>query len=154
MNYIVQANDNLLSIADKFGISVLDLIKENNLDYIYSLVPGLELVIPGVENNNDNQNNGVFSYYIVVKGDTLYQIGKRYGISPQILSEINGIGVDDSIYPDQQILVPREGMGLYITKDGDTMQYVLDSLNVSVEELLNDNQNIYLVKDQIISYKK
>lgn len=154
MNYIVQANDNLLSIADKFGISVLDLIKENNLDYIYSLVPGLELVIPGVENNNDNQNNGVFSYYIVVKGDTLYQIGKRYGISPQILSEINGIGVDDPIYPDQQILVPREGMGLYITKDGDTMQYVLDSLNVSVEELLNDNQNIYLVKDQIISYKK
>ena len=183
MTYIVEVNDNLLSIADKFGVSVYDLIKENNLDYIYSLVPGLELIIPTNNKNNnysDNNNtsdnstfdnqiekeeleqnpennnintNGLFSYYIVEKGDNLYQIGKRYNVSPQVIADLNGININDIIYPNQQIMVPRDGIGLYITKDGDTMQSISKDLNILPEDILIENQVVYLLPDQLLAYK-
>lgn len=172
MTYIVKPNDTINSIAEKFKISVNDLIKENNLEYIYMLVPGLELIIPQNDNSDvENENiddpigdvteedsnssniNNIFSYYIVEKGDNLYQIGKRYNISPQVLAEINGLDINDIIYPNQQILVPQDGVGMYITKKGDTMRSITNDLNAIVEDILINNENIYLEPDQIIMYK-
>ena len=152
MNYIVKPSDNLISIAEKFGVKLEELIKENSLDYIYKLIPGLELVIP--KNKENNNDNSIFIYYIVEKGDNLYQIGKRYGISPKILADINGIDVNSEIYPNSQIMVPREDIGIYITKENDTVEDVINNLNVPLEKLIEENKNIYLKEDQIITYKK
>ena len=63
--YIVEPGDNIISIAKKLNINVSDLVKENNLDNMYYLVPGLELIIPMTNNssnnnyNNMNGNNGM-----------------------------------------------------------------------------------------------
>ena len=169
MTYIVLPNDSLLSIAEKFGVEVSDLIKENNLEYIYSLVPGLELIIPKQDEskieeleteenivdeiNTNNSANNLFSYYIVKKGDNLYTIGKRYNVSPQVIAEINDLDVNAIIYPEQQILVPREGAGIYITKEGDTMESISQNLGILPEDMLINNENIYLQKDQLIAYQ-
>ena len=159
MNYIVKPSDTLISIAEKFGVKLDELIKENNLDYIYKLIPGLELIIPknnNIEELNEEEKieNNMFSYYIVEKGDNLYQIGKRYGISPQILADINGIDVNSIIYPNEQIMVPREDIGMYITKENDTFNDVINSLGIDHDKILEENKNIYLKPDQIITYKK
>ena len=54
--YIVEPGDNIISIAKKLNVNVSDLVKENNLDNMYYLVPGLELIIPMTNNSNNNIN--------------------------------------------------------------------------------------------------
>lgn len=145
--YIVEQGDNIAGIAKKFNVKVADIVRENNLENIYYLVPGLELVIP------TSTTQSAFDYYTVRKGDTLYQIGKKFGITAEMLAELNGLELNEYIYPEQRLLVPKEGVQVYITKDGDTLNLVADELGISRENILLYNENIYLLPEQLIAYK-
>lgn len=145
--YIVRPGDNIASIAKMFNVTIADLVRENNLENIYYLVPGLELIIPTTPTDN------AFSYYIVKKGDNLYQIAKKYGLTAETLAELNGLELNEYIFPDQQLIVPKEGVQVYITKDGDTLNLISDQLGIPRDKILLYNQNIYLLPEQLIAYK-
>ena len=147
MTYIVEVGDTIQSIADKFKVNREDLIKENDLQNIYYLVPGLELIIPTTSSESG------FTYYTVQKGDNLYQIGKKYNITAELLANLNGLELNEYIFPDQKLLVPREGVSVYITQDGDTLNLVSDELGIPRESILLYNENIYLLPDQLIAYR-
>lgn len=147
MTYIVQVGDTIQSIADRFNVNVNDLIKENDLKNIYYLVPGLELIIP------TTSKDSAFEYYTVQKGDNLYQIGKKYNLSAELLANINGLELNEYIFPDQKLLVPKEGVFVYITKEGDTLNLVSDELGIPRESILLYNDNIYLLPEQLIAYR-
>ena len=147
MTYIVQGGDTIQSIANKFNVRVEDLIKENDLKNIYYLVPGLELIIP------TTSEDSAFEYYTVKKGDNLYQIGNKYNLTAEILANINGLELNEYIFPDQKLLVPKEGVFVYITKEGDTLNLVADELGIPRENILLYNDNIYLLPEQLIAYK-
>ena len=145
--YIVEQGDNIASIAKKFNVKVTDLVRENNLENIYYLVPGLELIIPM------SPVQSAFDYYTVQKGDNLYQIGKRFGITAEMLAELNGLELNEYIYPEQRLLVPKEGVQVYITRDGDTLNLIADELGIPRENILLYNENIYLLPEQLIAYR-
>lgn len=166
--YIVEPGDNIIGIANKLNVSVSDLVKENNLDNMYYLVPGLELVIPmvnGTNNNNynnmnnsnnmnsDTNGNDYFEYYTVQKGDSLYQIGLKYNLTPQEIANLNGLELNEYIFPGQRLMLPRKGVKMYITKDGDTLSNIASSLGLTQEEIINTNRNIYLLPEQLIVYR-
>lgn len=144
--YIVQEGDTILSVAQLYGIKVIDLIQANNLEDAYHLTPGQELIIP-------TDRPFGFTYYIVKKGDTLYQIAKDHNISLVDLVEINGIENANYIYPGEKILVPKEGVFAYITKENDTISNVANTLGIPLEDLLLYNKRIFLLPDQLIAYK-
>ena len=147
MTYIVEIGDTIQSIADKFNVNVSDLIRENDLQNIYYLVPGLELIIP------TTSEDSAFEYYTVQKGDNLYQIGKRYNITAEMLASMNGLELNEYIFPEQKLLVPKEGVLVYLTKEGDTLNLVSDELGIPRENILLYNDNIYLLPDQLIAYR-
>lgn len=166
--YIVEPGDNIIGIANKLNVSVSDLVKENNLDNMYYLVPGLELVIPmvnGTNNNNynnmnnsnnmnsDTNGNDYFEYYTVQKGDSLYQIGLKYNLTQQEIANLNGLELNEYIFPGQRLMLPKKGVKMYITKDGDTLSNIANSLGLTQEEIINTNRNIYLLPEQLIVYK-
>ena len=146
--YIVKEGDNIATIAKKYNISIVDLINQNNLENVYYLEPGLELIIP-----QEKAPLG-FTHYTVKKGDNLYEIAKRYNISVKDLSELNGLEINEYIYPEQRLLVPEEGVQVYITKDGDTIQTIIDKLGTNREEIFVYNPKIYLLPEQLIAYRK
>lgn len=146
--YIVKPGDSIISIAKRLNVRVEDLIRENHLENIYYLVPGMELIIPDISNLEP------FNYYVVQKEDNLYQIGKRYGISAEVLAEINGLELNEYIYPGQRLLVPKEGVKVYITKEEDTLKSIADDLGVFKEQILLYNPNIYLLPGQLIAYSE
>ena len=141
--YIVKEGDTIKSISSKSGISE-DIIYQLN-GYYDTLTPGTILVIP-------KTSSKYFNYYTISKGDTLYQIAKKYNINPSLLAQINGLNENDYIYPNQTILVPKEGSKLYITAEADTLNEVVKGLNADINKLLEQNNNIYLQKEQLIIY--
>ena len=143
--YIVKEGDNIATIAKKYNISIVDLINQNNLENVYYLEPGLELIIP------EEKAPLGFTHYTVKKGDNLYEIAKRYNISVKDLSELNGLEINEYIYPEQRLLVPEEGVQVYITKDGDTIQTIIDKLGTNREEIFVYNPKIYLLPEQLIA---
>lgn len=95
----------------------------------------------------------MFDYYVVKNGDTLYKISNDNNIDASLLAQLNGFNIDDYIYPDQVLLIPKAGSILYITANGDTLLEVAKGIGVSVMDLIEQNKNIYLQPEQLIVYK-
>ena len=145
--YIVKNGDTLESIAATFNVPIEDIIRVNNLMEPYYLYEGLILSIPTPVFN-------VFDYYTVKQGDTLYSIARRYGIDVDTLVSINGISKYDYIYPNQTILVPKNSVVTYVTKQGDTLTKVSKYFGTTELAVLNNNSNIYLQPEQLLIYRK
>ncbi len=92
--YVIQANDNLSSIASRFGISITTLLWENRLSATSVLRIGQKLTIL--------PTSGVS--YRTVKGDSLKKIASRYNISADKIKEFNNIG--DDLKVGQLIIIP------------------------------------------------
>lgn len=144
--YRVSSNDTLASIADKFNTEVRILKDINNL-FFDEVREGMELIVP------DNAKE-YFSYYTINEGDTLYQIARRYNINPTLLASMNGIDMNDYIYPNQKILIPKSGYAYYVTAEGDTLEMVAKTFKTSKEKVINENKTIYLLGGQLLVNKK
>ena len=95
-------------------------------------------------------NQNYFSYYTVEKGDSLYAISRKYNINPELLAGLNGLSMEDYIYPNQEILIPKSGFSYYITKEGDTIDLVAGLFKTSTENVLKNNGIIYLAEGQVL----
>ncbi|MDD6272578.1 MAG: LysM peptidoglycan-binding domain-containing protein [bacterium] len=95
-----------------------------------------------------------YSIYEIKKGDTLYKISKEYNVNTKLLAELNGLDLDDYIYPGQGLLVPKKDVSYYITKDGDTLYNVSKIFGLDQEDLIKQNKTIYLLPEQMIFYKR
>ena len=95
-----------------------------------------------------------FDYYTIDKGDNLYKISRKYNINPNLLASLNGLDMNDYIYPGQTLLIPNSNSNYNITKQGDTLDMVSKTFNVSNSKLLDDNKTIYLLEGQMLVNKK
>lgn len=145
-SYIVQEGDNIITIARRFGVRIIDIITTNNLSDATYLEPGTELIIP-------RQTASPFTYHIVKKGDTLYSIAEMHNISVDDLVAINGLKKDEYLHIDQRIMVPAKNTKVYITKEGETLKSVSDSLKIPQAELISVNEQIFLLPEQMLIYK-
>lgn len=143
--YIVEKGDTLESIARKYNIPAIEIIRANNLKSPYLLQEGQSLTVPTSLFN-------LFNYYTVKKGDNLTQIAKVSNTTVDLLSQINGLDKDEYIYEGQTLLVPKSGISLYITKTGDTIDDVANYFDAPTTDIIYSNNSIYLLPGQLIVY--
>ncbi len=98
--------------------------------------------------------NELYDTYIIKKGDTIYGISKQYNINPELLSLVNGLNMNDYIYENQEILIPKNGYSYYLTKSGDNLNDVLDLFNVDYSDFNRVNNRILLEEGQLFAYKR
>lgn len=99
--------------------------------------------------------------YVVKKGDSLYTIAQKYGVSVTELTDINML-TSNVIYPNQVLLVPSKNehleflLDVYVTKEDDTFDKIARISGVDVEKLAmyNDVGNLHLEKGQKINLPK
>ena len=87
--HIVKAGENLYSISRLYGLSVDELCAMNGINKNSPLTVDQSLKI--VEFSKGSSTFKSASLHIVKKGDTLYNISKRYGISVARLKELNNL---------------------------------------------------------------
>lgn len=143
--YTIKFGDTVEEIASVYNTDINELIKLNGIIDLSNLKDGMNIIVP---NNNKNP----YRYYTVKKGDTIREIASKYNISYDMLLKLNGLEEIDYIYPNQTLIIPKEGVSLYLTKENDTISSVVDSLGMSVVELMENNPDIYLREDQVIIY--
>lgn len=143
--YQVLTNDTWESIANKFHTRVDSLQELNGMNM---LIPGSLIVVPKV------MDTDYFVTYTIKKGDNLYDIARKYRTNVDVLLNANGLEKDDYLYPGQELLIPKEGIGMYVTKDGETLVDVSKKLGTTQNDLVQDNEKIYLLPEQLIVYKK
>lgn len=95
--YIVQKEDSLYSISRKFGITI-DALKNNNNIVDNTLIVGQVLKIPA-------QNENTSNLYVVKKGDNLWSIAQKYGVTVNAIRILNNL-TSDVLKIGQTLIIP------------------------------------------------
>ena len=102
-NIIAKNGDTLLKISKQYGVSLKELMHENNFNDAHRVLEGEEIVIPKI--NRTNHNNDHFIHK-VIKGDTLYSIGREYNVKLIDIMSINNLNESSLLKVNQNILIP------------------------------------------------
>ncbi len=110
--YTIKCGDTLSTIAWKFGTSVNRLAALNGIANPNYIVAGTTICVrakpappPPHPPGPPPPHHGGF-YYTVRSGDTLGNIGWKYGWGALTLAQVNGIPNPDHIYPGQVLWIP------------------------------------------------
>lgn len=95
--YTVVSGDNLSSIASRFGTTVQEICRLNNIANPNIIYPGQILKLAGTTSNS--------IYYTVVSGDTLSGIAAKYNTTYQAIAALNNIKAPYVIYPGQKLKI-------------------------------------------------
>ena len=100
--YTVKRGDNLWNLSRQYGTTVQSIAQLNQIQNPNLIYPGQRLRIPvnmDLGTSTMTQNGS----YIVKRGDTLWGISRRYGVTVRYLANKNGIRNPNLIYPGQVI---------------------------------------------------
>lgn len=127
--YIVQKGDSLWSIANKFNMTVSELKNLNNLtNNLLSIGQVLKI--------KDSSNNGKTTY-TVQKGDSLWVIANKYGITTEELKSYNDL--TSNLLSIGQVLKIPQGKtsteNIYTVKKGDSLWTIANRYNTTVEKI-------------------
>lgn len=101
VKYTVKRGDTLYRIANRYGITVNEIVELNNIKNPNLIYVGQILRIP--LNNSINQTQPV--YYRVRRFDRLWRIAKRYGTTVNNIARLNGIINPNLIYVGQVLKI-------------------------------------------------
>jgi LysM repeat protein len=120
--YTVEPGDTWASIAERFGVSLVDLLMANS-QAGFTLPPGLVLNLPPQTSQ---------------QGDTLAAIAARLGLLLDDLKNVNpGLPEAETLPPGQTINLPP-----YTVQEGDTLDAIARRFGRAVNDLLNNNPQI------------
>lgn len=130
--YTVVKGDSLYKIAQKFNVTVQDLINLNNLTST-NLSVGQVLKVKGTVPSKEETT------YTVVKGDSLYAIANKYKVSVQDIIDANNLK-STALSVGQKLIIPTQITNdLYTVKSGDSLYKIANQYGVTVEDLKKEN---------------
>ena len=159
--YTVKSGDTLSSIALRYGTTVSEISKLNNIQNVNLIYPGERLLV--VQNStiqgNEERCTGKI-IYTVKSGDTLSKIANKYGVTVSHIAEMNNITNVNLIYPGQKLRIMASACSnsnttgnsntgvTYVVKKGDTLWGIARKFGVTVDYLANKNdiQNRNLIR--------
>jgi murein DD-endopeptidase MepM/ murein hydrolase activator NlpD len=107
--YRVQTGDSLAHIASRFDTST-DAVMEANLMINRDYVPAVGEVLSVISQTGTDQPRPVQGTpHFVTEGETLLEIGVRYGLSVSQLIDANDLAYPIRLYPGQRLRIPGDG---------------------------------------------
>ncbi|MFP4479463.1 MAG: LysM peptidoglycan-binding domain-containing protein [Desulfohalobiaceae bacterium] len=163
-SYTVQKGDSLWKIAHSAGTSVKELQAANNLQQGH-IKPGQKLRIPASKKERTRQIAQRRANYTVHKGDSLWSLARKFGVSQQTLIQANGLLNQSRLQVGERLYIPDLGQEReqqakdkasaahaelinYQVQKGDNLWEIARKFGVSTKQLLTWNEmspgsNIY-----------
>ena len=143
----VSSGDSLWKIAMEYDTEVEILIKVNYLKSNF-LSLNQELLIP--LSNYQNQAFIPYQAHIISEGDTLWELGKRYKISPAEIAKNNGLKLNTPLTIGRELNIgnknifrtinSRKRTILYSVKQGDSLYRIADIFNIEISDIKKINE--------------
>ncbi|MDC1013216.1 LysM peptidoglycan-binding domain-containing protein [Gammaproteobacteria bacterium] len=142
----VSKGDSLWKIAEEFDTEVNVLKKVN---YLSSNVLSLnqELLIP--LSNDQNQTFIPYQAHIISEGDTLWNLGIQYNISPAEIAKTNGLKMSSPLRIGSELNIGNKNIYrtinskkrtiLYSVKQGDSLYRIADIFNIEISDIKKIN---------------
>ncbi len=111
----VNDGDTVYSIARAHSLDVNDLIKTNKIRPPYTIRPGQQLSLRGVDTavyekpGAVAKSSPVMREHIVAENDTLYSLSRKYGVSVKDIRKTNSLSKNDVIRPGQTLAMNNSG---------------------------------------------
>jgi membrane-bound lytic murein transglycosylase D len=168
----VRRGENLTSIARRYGVPVETLRQANNLRGS-TIHPGDTLLIPGVPSTATEPAAAATlaesrpditaqlperqpaaapakpRVYTVKRGDTLWGVARKHGITVPALASANGLSASSQLTAGSRLEIPGAGSKAtppgesarmtYKVRSGDTLSEIAEKFNVSVRQLMTWN---------------
>ena len=143
----VSQGDSLWKIAGEFETEVNVLKKVN---YLASNVLSLnqELLIP--LSNDQNQTFIPYQAHIISEGDTLWNLGIQYKISPAEIAKNNGLRMNSPLTIGKELNIGNKNIYrtinskkrtiLYSVKQGDSLYRIADIFNIEISDIRSINE--------------
>ncbi len=133
VNYIVVSGDSLYSIARRYNTTVDEIKRLNNLAS-NNLSIGQILKIP-----TTNESGSSSITYVVVSGDSLYSIARKYNTTVDEIKSLNNL-TSNSLSIGQILKIPSSSSSPssyinYVVISGDSLYSIARKYNTTVDEI-------------------
>lgn len=120
--YTVKRGDTLSAIASRYDTTVQEIAQINGIQNVNLIYPGQVLRITINSNNHGSETNSTGkTYYTIKRGDTLWGISRRYGVSVQNIVSWNNIQNPNLVYPGQRLIL----YGNYSSSNNENVYYTV-----------------------------
>jgi len=145
--YTVRKGDTLSKLAAKFNTTPEEIKRLNGLKNPHRINKGQKLRIPGA----GASSSGLFREHRVKKGESVWSIAKKYGVSVSSIISVNAIKNKRLLKPGQRLLIPTTSdvtLQTYIVKKGDTLSGLALKFGTNPSEIkkLNGLNNPHYIK--------
>jgi murein DD-endopeptidase MepM/ murein hydrolase activator NlpD len=172
--HIVKKGETLWSIAQEYNLSVDLILATNNIANSELISIGQEMKIPShknavaetnivnqvvIDKKNNNINNNISQLenaesivYTVKAGDNLWNIAQRYGVSVEVIIEVNNLRDKDLLSLGQKLEIPAIGGGgsdsyqereptiiTHTVVKGDTLWGISKRYDVTMSSIISTN---------------
>ncbi|GAH64634.1 unnamed protein product, partial [marine sediment metagenome] len=172
--HIVKKGETLWSIAQKYNLSVNQILATNNIANSELISIGQEMKISSHKNaiaetnivnqavineKNNDINNNISQpentepiVYTVKAGDNLWNISRKYGVSVEVIIDINNLGNKNLLSLGQKLEIPAIGGGVsssnqkqeptivtYTVVKGDTLWSISQRYDVKMNTIISTN---------------
>lgn len=153
--YVVKKGDTLNYIANIYKTTVEQIAGINGITNPNLIFPGQRLRIT-VGSSDSGINQMGHTIYTVVRGDSLWNIARKYGTTVQEIAQLNNIKNPNLIFIGQMLKIPKTASGsgssnnqaiYYRVKRGDCLWRISRRYNVAINYLvrLNNIKNPNLI---------
>ncbi len=147
--YTVQTGDSLFTIAKKFGVSLDALLAANpQIKDPSFILPGQIVCVPKAHEPSICPPGT--TAYTVIRGDTMFLIARRFGVSLQALIAANPqVKNPNRIYPGQTLCIPKAvpptcppGSTRYVVRPNDSMFLIAQRFGITLNALIRANPQV------------
>lgn len=157
--YTVQSGDTVNQIAERFNVKSKVLKNENHLSN-NNIYVGQKLRIPDTSNYTSTQlsktevskkisdpkiENSKTDIYVVVKGDTLHSIARKFGTNISTIKRFNDLSSDNLKIgyvlkvPSSSVTYSKSGNLIYTVSKGDSLGVIAENFGVAVSSIKSTN---------------
>jgi len=147
----VKSGETLSEIADRYGISLTQLMKLNGITKANHVEVGQILKVPGAAKGSSSREGARATGTVTVReGDTLSEIANQQGMSLDQLMALNGISKADHVEVGQTLKVTgkastavasyKRGASEHVVRPGESLSAIADGYGLSMNRLVAINQ--------------
>ncbi|MEL0208438.1 MAG: LysM peptidoglycan-binding domain-containing protein, partial [Gammaproteobacteria bacterium] len=143
----VSKGDSLWKIAEEFDTEV-GILKKVNYLASNTLSINQELLIP--LSNSQNQAFIPYQAHIISEGDTLWNLGIQYNVSPAEIAKNNGLRMNSPLRIGKELNIGNKNIYrtinskkrtiLYSVKQGDSLYRIADIFNIEITDIKSINE--------------